>query len=202
MGGEHERRARVLLPQQGEVAGVHARGVRFDVQAVAVVPEGDETEVVGRSGDRGAHAEHDDRARLERPQEPAVAVGVRLAGVDAGDSVGGDEHRQRRGDVLEVAVVGHADDGRAAAGESRGGELGERAGRGGHPATAGGRVGIGDGGRFEDRREGDAAPRARGGGVEEGVDRGRVVAEDDGGGHGRALRGRALRGRVLGGRSL
>ena len=146
----------MLLAQECQIACVHPRSVLLDVQRIAVVPDGDEPELVRGCRDGRAGAEDEDGTTLEGAEEASIAIRIRLPCVDARDEVLVEERAGRPLHVGDVPVVGHAHDRAATRGERRRRELGEGLGEGGHPRAVVEGDGVGT------RAQGDAVLAVRG----------------------------------------
>ena len=156
VAGEDERALLVLLAQECQIACVHPRSVLLDVQRIAVVPDGDEPELVRGCRDGRAGAEDEDGTTLEGAEEATIAIGIGLPRVDACDEALIEERAGRPLDVSDVSVVGHAHDRAASPGQRHRGKFSQGLGEGGHPRA------IAEGDGVGTRAQGDAVLAVRG----------------------------------------
>ncbi|KZX21420.1 hypothetical protein ACH61_01471 [Rathayibacter tanaceti] len=134
---EHEAGTALLLPDEGDVAGVRVGRQRFGEERVAVVPECDQAEGGRGRVEHRAIADDDPGPRVEASDEGRVALGALLPCVEADDRLGRDERGEGELELLLVAVVGHGEDRVAPGGQGIPGQLGESDRPAAHPGTGG-----------------------------------------------------------------
>lgn len=127
---EDQRAGLELLPDEGGVSRMHTRAQRLREQRIAVVPEEDGADVMGRGVHARPIAHHDARHRGQQPKVPRVALGARAARIVPDDRSLVDPTRQDGEDMRLVSVVGHDDDRALAPRERKHGQRGEQFGPG------------------------------------------------------------------------
>ena len=125
--------AGLLGAHEQDLAGVGVRRPRLVVQVVAVVPDRDQAEVVHRCERGGPGADDDAHRPAADRQEGAVALGrTRVRGEHDVPALA-ETLGQGGVETVDVAVVGHADEGAPAGRRGRGHRLGQEVG----PVVAG-----------------------------------------------------------------
>jgi len=116
MGGKHQRAFAFFLPQQCEIAPMDARRVLLAMQRVSVIPHRNEPQSRCWCEQSRPVADDDNRPELKGAQKSAIPIRSRLCGIKASEVIGRYETLKAGFKMIEVAIVGHADDGTSTCG--------------------------------------------------------------------------------------